>query len=347
MIITLILFIIILGLTVFVHEFGHFTFAKLAGVHVYEFALGFGPTLWKTTAKDGTIYAVHAFPLGGFVSMAGEEVEYDPEKHKGQNIQDKSPWQRFLIMFMGVGNNFIFAFLVLLFVGLVWGAPNLKPVIDGVEENYPAALAGIEVGDVVKKINNHKVTYIDDISLYMTIEDASKPLVIDVLKSDGSTASYTVSPVKEKIEDTERYVIGITTIKETERGLIKSIIYAFKQEGALFKQMFVVLKALFTGNIGLNRLSGPVGIYSIVDDYKTDGLNSLLYLLALLCVNVGVINILPLPAFDGGRILFLIIELIKGSPVNPKFENTIHEIAFILLMLLMAYITFNDILRFF
>ena len=116
---------------------------------------------------------------------------------------------------------------------------------------------------------------------------------------------------------------------------------------AIFKQMIVVLKSLFTGDLSLNKLSGPVGIYSIVDQYKEQGLNSLLYLVALLSVNVGIINLIPLPAFDGGRILFLIIEKAKGSPINPKVENMIHSIGFILLMLLMIYITFNDILNLF
>ena len=111
--------------------------------------------------------------------------------------------------------------------------------------------------------------------------------------------------------------------------------------------MFVVLGSLFTGKLPVNKLSGPVGIYSIVDQYKTQGVNALLYLMALLSINVGVINLIPLPAFDGGRILFLFIEKIKGSPVNPKVENTIHSIGFILLMLLMVYITINDILRLF
>ena len=135
MIITLILFILILGTTVFVHELGHFLFAKMAGVHIYEFAIGFGPVVFKKIAKDGTQYAIRAIPLGGFVSMAGEEVEYDKTKNKGKNIQDKSFLQRLLIMFMGVGNNFIFAFLLLLLTGFIFGATDLNPIITNVSEN--------------------------------------------------------------------------------------------------------------------------------------------------------------------------------------------------------------------
>ena len=139
----------------------------------------------------------------------------------------------------------------------------------------------------------------------------------------------------------------IVLSKKTEKGFFKSFEFAFKQEAAIIKQMLVVLKSLFTGGLSVNKLSGPVGIYSIVDQCKNQGLNSLLYIVALLSINVAIINLIPLPAFDGGRILFLIIEKIKGSPINPKVENMIHSIGFILLMILMIYITFNDILRLF
>lgn len=347
MIITLILFILILGITILVHEFGHFIFAKMAGVHVYEFALGFGPVIFKKIAKDGTQYAIRAIPLGGFVSMAGEEVDYDARKHKGKNMQDKTFLQRFLIMFMGVGNNFIFAFLVLLLVGFIYGSPNLDPIITDVSENYPAAVSGLDAGDKVLSINGNKVKYIDDISLYMTLADMKKPLVFEVEKKNGVVEKFNILPEKQTIDGQENYIVGITLAKTTERGFFKSFEFAFKQEMAIFKQMLVVLKSLFTGDLAINKLSGPVGIYSIVDQYKEQGLNSLLYLVALLSVNVGIINLIPLPAFDGGRILFLIIEKLKGSPINPKVENTIHSIGFILLMILMIYITFNDILNFF
>lgn len=347
MIITLILFILILGITILVHEFGHFIFAKMAGVHIYEFALGFGPVIFKKVAKDGTQYAIRAIPLGGFVSMAGEEVDYDAKKHKGKNMQDKTFIQRFLIMFMGVGNNFIFAFLVLLLIGFIYGASNLNPIITGVSENYPAAVAGLDAGDKVLSINGNKVKYIDDISLYMTLADLKQPLLFEVEKENGVVEKYNILPEKQIIDGEENYVVGITLAKTSERGFFKSFEFAFKQEMAIFKQMIVVLKSLFTGDLAVNKLSGPVGIYSIVDQYKEQGLNSLLYLVALLSVNVGIINLIPLPAFDGGRILFLIIEKLKGSPINSKVENMIHSIGFILLMILMIYITFNDILNLF
>ena len=348
MLITLILFIFILGITVFVHELGHFIFAKIVGIHVYEFSLGFGPLIVKKIAKDKTQYSLRAIPLGGFVSLAGEEVELDRNKQKGKNIQDKNVFQRFLVMFMGVGFNFIFAFLILLLIGFIYGAPNIEPVLKEVVPNYPAAMAGLETNDKVLEINDKKVKYLDDISLYITLADLDEKLVFEVEKENGDIKTYEIEPIKETdSKGNDKYVIGITLQKVPERGFFKSIAYAFKQECAMFKQMFAVLGSLITGKLSVNQLSGPVGIYSIVGDVKNEGLNSIMYLLALLSINVGVINLIPLPAFDGGRILFLIIEKIKGSPINPKVENTIHSIGFILLMILMIYVTFNDILKLF
>lgn len=347
MILTLILFIIILGAIVLIHESGHFIFAKLVGVHVYEFSIGMGPAIIKKEAKDKTLYAIRAIPIGGYVSLAGEEVEVDLKKQKGHNLQDKSVFQRFLVMFMGVGFNFIFAFLILFFIGLVYGSPNLDPVISDVSNGYPAYEAGITKGDKVLEINGHKITYLDDISLYLTVEDLNKDVTFKVEKPNGNEATYTVKPQKEIIEDKETFKIGVVLKSETERGFGKAIAYAFKGSGAIFKQMFVVLANLFTGGVSVNQLSGPVGIYSIVGQMEEQGLNALLYLVALLSINVGIINLLPLPAFDGGRILFLFIEKIKGKPVSPKVENAIHSVGFILLMLLMIYITFNDILKLF
>lgn len=349
MILTIILFVLILGLIVLVHEGGHFIFAKLTGVHVYEFSIGMGPLIAKKIAKDKTQYSIRAIPIGGYVSLAGEEIsEEERKKTKGSNLQDKTILQRFMVMFMGVGNNFIFAFLLLLLIGLIYGAPSTVPRISGVTEGYPAAEVGMQKGDIITNINGHKVTYLDDISLFLTVEDLTKPVKFNVKKADGTKASYTIVPKKvEEPTGEKKYAIGIVLKADAERGFLKSIVYAFKEECAIFKQMFIVIGNLFTGGVKMNQLSGPVGIVSIVDQTKAVGIGALLSLTALLSINVGVINLLPFPAFDGGRILFLFIEKIKGSPVDPKIENMIHTIGFGLLILLMIYVTFNDILKLF
>lgn len=349
MILNIILFILILGFIVLVHEGGHFFFAKMTGVHVYEFSIGMGPVLFKKIAKDKTQYSIRAFPIGGFVSLAGEEVDDEKRKAtKGHNLQDKTVFQRFLVMFAGVFNNFVSAFIILVITGLLIGSPSTKPIINGVEPNGPAAAVGVEAGDTVKKINGHKIRYIEDISLYLAIEDLSKPVDMEVQKKSGAIKDYKIQAkqIKDK-EGKKKYAIGIKLEAKKEGGFFNSFKYAFNEGCAILKQMYVVIINLFTGGVHLNQLSGPVGIYSIVGQMSKEGVAALLYLTALLSINVAVINLLPFPAFDGGRILFLIIEKIKGKPVNPKVENMIHSIGFILLILLMIYVTFNDVLKLF
>lgn len=348
--INIILFIVILGFIVLVHEGGHFFFAKMTGVHVYEFSIGMGPVVFKKIAKDKTQYSIRAFPIGGFVSLAGEEVDEEKRKEtEGHNLQDKTVFQRFLVMFAGVFNNFVSAFILLIIAGLLMGSPSTKPVISEVQSGLPADVAGVKSGDVVKTLNGHKVKYLDDVSLYLAISDLSKPVKMTVL-SDGVTKDVTINPILDKKNSKDgkkKYIIGVALSAKKEGGFFNSFKYAWNEGCAILKQMYVVLINLFTGGVHLNQLSGPVGIYSIVGQMSKSGIAALFYLTALLSINVGVINLLPFPAFDGGRILFLIIEKIKGKPVDPKVENTIHTIGFILLMLLMVYVTFNDVLKLF
>ena len=247
---------------------------------------------------------------------------------------------------MGVCFNFLFAFVILLVSALIFGSQDLTPTITKVETGYPAFEAGLTPNDKILEINGHKITYLDDVSLYFAIENLDKPLDIKVLKENDEIRNYSILPNKiTDDEGTPTYQIGITLTAKQRHGFFAPIIYAFQKECALFKQMFVVLGNLVTGKVSFNQLGGPVGIFSVVGQMKNEGVNALLYLVALLSINVGVINILPFPAFDGGRIALLVVEKIKGSPVNPKVENAINGVGFILLMILMVFVTINDILR--
>lgn len=345
----LIYFIIILGIIVLVHEFGHFIFAKMFGIYVYEFAIGMGPRLFHWKSKKGeTEYSIRAIPIGGFCSLAGEDTESDDKEKipEDRRLYSKPVWQRFLVMFFGAGNNFILAFIVLLVVALGWGATTSKPIISELVSGNPAEKAGLEVGDYILEINGHKVKTSDDVSIYLQVEDKDEPITFTV-KRDGKELDIDVVPIKEEVDGSSIYRVGIISEGETERGIIPSIKYAFTKMGSLFRQMVITFKGLFTGGISVNQLSGPVGIYNIVGDQAKAGFQNILYLIALLSINVGFINLIPFPAFDGGRIVFLIIEKIKGSPIKPETENKIHAIGFILLLALMIYITFNDILKLF
>lgn len=347
-ILNIILFIFILGIIVFIHEFGHFIFAKLNGVYVYEFAIGMGPKLLSKKGKE-TEYTFRAIPIGGFCQLAGEEVDEEEMKKipKNRRLQDKKPWQRFLIMFFGAGNNFISAILIIFFISLIWGGTSMTPKISSIETNSPAAEVGLEKDDIILKINNHKISTMDDVSLYLTIANHDKNTKIEVKKPDGTIKNYNVLPEKVTKNKKTAYVYGIGLRQKKTYGLVNAFKYTYKKTKSIFKQMYITIGYLFTGGIKVNQLSGPVGIYSVVGEQSKAGLSSILYLIAFLSINVGVINLLPLPAFDGGHILFIIIEKIKGSPVDSKTENIIHSIGLMLLMLLMIYITFNDILKLF
>ena len=343
----LILFILILGFIIFVHEFGHFIFAKITGVYVYEFALGMGPKVFSRKGKE-TEYTLRAIPIGGFCQLAGEDIEDDDLKKvpKKRRLQSKTCFQRFLIMFFGAGNNFISAILILFFMALIWGGTTLKPEITTVEKDFPAEVVGLKKGDVIVSINGKKVTTSDDVSLFLTVSDPEEKTSIVVLR-DEKKLTYKFKPEKLEENGTVSYRYGIGLQQKETYGFINAFKYTFKKTGALFKQMAYTVGYLFTGGIKLNQLSGPVGIYTIVGEQSKAGIQNILYLIAFLSINVGFINLLPLPAFDGGHILFIIIEKIKGSPVSPDLENKIHSVGLILLMLLMLVITVNDILRLF
>ena len=346
MLLTLIYFIFILGLIVLVHEFGHFFFAKLFKIYVYEFAIGMGPTIFKWKGKSETEYSIRAIPIGGFCSLAGEDNEYDDQENipKDMRLNAKPVWQRFLVMVMGAGNNFILAILVLFIIGLGWGATTNEAIVTELVKDNPAEVAGIKVGDKITKVNNHKVKASDDVALYLQMEDKTKPVTFTIIR-DGKEITIDVTPVKEEVEGQEVYRVGVMSAGKTEHGIIPSIKYAFNRVGVLFRQMVITLKGLFTGGISVKQLSGPIGIYNVVGQTAKNGFANVLYLIALLSVNVGFINLLPFPAFDGGRVLFLIIEKIKGSPVKPEVENKVHTVGFVLLMILMVYVTFNDVIR--
>lgn len=345
---TLIYFIIILGIIIIVHEFGHFIFSKMFGVYVYEFSLGMGPALFTKKGKDKeTDYCIRAIPIGGFVQLAGEEVEDDKKIPKDRKLYSKPVWQRFLIMFFGAGNNFLLALLLLFIYALIWGAPILDATVTSVLPNYPAYQAGINDGDKIVSINGHKVSTMDDAQIYLAVYNKGNKITFKMQKENGETKDYTVIPVKETVDGVNTYKFGMSFNNGTERGFFKSIKYTFVKFGAMMKQMFITVKSLFTGKLSVKNLSGPVGIYSIVGESSSAGFENIIQLIALLSVNVGFINLLPFPAFDGGRILFLLIEKIKGSPVSSKVENIIHSIGFAILMLLLLYVTFNDIIKLF
>lgn len=338
-------FIFIIGIIVLVHEIGHFLFAKKFGVYVYDFSIGMGPKIFSWQGKNKeTNYSLRLIPIGGSVRLAGEEVSDDRKIGKDRKLYSKPIWQRFLIMFFGAFNNFILAVLILFFISLIYGSPDMSSKIPGVIEDSPMSEVGLLTNDRIISIDGHKTTSIDDVQLFLALANPEKGAKITV-ERDDQQHSFLVLPLSGSEKEEKGYSYGIMFNTKINHGIINSFKYSYLKTKALFKQMFFTLGSLFTGGISVNSLSGPVGIYTVVGEASGSSFSSVLLLIALLSINVGFINLLPFPAFDGGRILFLIIEKVKGSPIKRETENMIHNIGFLLLMALMIYITFNDILR--
>ena len=347
---TLIILILMLGILIFVHEFGHFIVAKKTGVHVDEFALGMGPIIYKFKRKnDPTLYSLRLLPIGGFCAMAGEvEEERDKKLKKDQYMCNKKPYQKFLILVAGVTMNFILAFVLFFLQSLIWGTTEQLSYVGLVTDGSAIQEAGIEVGDKIVSINGVNTDTWDKIQVALQLKNDTKSYEFVVKKEDGTTKKYDITPKVEKMEDgTERKVFGLGAGSELNEGFFESLKYAFIKIYSVFTSMVMIIGKLFTGALGLNSLSGPVGMYTVVGQSAKLGIQNLIYLTAYLSVNLGFVNIIPFPAFDGGRILFVLIEKIKGSPVKPEVENWFHNIGFILLMILMLVITYQDIMRLF
>lgn len=355
-IIKILLLLFILGIIILVHEFGHFIWAKTFGVHIYEFSIGMGPLLHTHKGKkDGINYNIRAIPIGGFVSMAGEvydsgEVDENNKKIKKDKLMcNKKWWQRLIILVAGVVNNFILAIVILFIYTLIWGGGAITPKVLNVVEDKPAAAAGLKSGDVITNINGYNVSSWDKAQIILYYKNTNEYYTFEVKHTDGTKEEIKIKPEIIKDEETgaESKLFGIQIDAEDTSNVFKSFVYSIRKFNSIISSMVYTIWGLISVKIGLSALSGPVGIYEAVGETINYGINYFLYILAFLSINVGFINILPFPAFDGGHVLFLIIEKIKGSPVNAKIENTCHLIGFILVFLLMIVVTISDIIKLF
>lgn len=347
MIITILCFLLILTIIVSIHEFGHFLFAKKAGIYVYEFSIGMGPRLFKFKRKnDETEYSIRLLPIGGYVQMAGETDEVDEKIPKEKNMQNKTWLQRFFVIIAGIMFNFILAIVILFVVGLATNSPKTTMIIGSIDANSPAYNAGLVDGDRIVAINNIKVNNADRLQLELAVLNG-KSVDFKVIDKNNNEKIITITPEQVVKDKKTTYKYGFSLAKVKHKGIIEAIKYAFDKFGSLIVQMFLTIWYLITGKVSLSNLSGPIGIYSIVDQSAKLGFINVIYLMGYLSLNVGVMNLLPVPALDGGRLLFLIIEKIKGSPINPKYETIINNVGFLLLMALIVAVSYNDILRLF
>lgn len=348
-------FVILLSIIAVVHEFGHLIAAKIFNVYCPEFSLGMGPKLFGKKIGE-TTYNVRAFPIGGFVAMAGDnendlETKVSLDGIKPERILSNiAKWKRIIIMLAGVFMNFILALIIVSSILLYNGTYTLKSpaIVDGVVENSPASIAGFEKGDKIIKITFGNDTEIkpknfDDILAFSQITSGES--VYRVLRNNEEI-DITVTPILN--EETSAYYIGILIPKGevVEINIWNCFNYGIDYLAQTTKTLLVSLSQLFVGR-GVENLSGPVGIYTISSQAAKQGPMTYLLLIALISLNVGIVNLLPLPVLDGGRVLLTIVEIIIGRPLDKKVEMALMSISMILLLMLILFSTYQDILRLF
>lgn len=344
-IVTFLLLAFILGLIISVHEFGHFIAAKKSGVYVEEFSLGMGPLIHKFKPKKSeTTYSFRLLPIGGYVAMAEKESdEYKIEEDRV--LENKGFFTKLWVFINGIVFNFILAIVVFFISGLIYGRPIENAKIALVDSNYPAYDAGLEVGDEILKVDGKDIDTYYDFTVETNAKTPRKKYILTIKKTDGSVSDVEISPKVEKIEGEEYRRFGIGFKTEYLKGFKNAFIYAFEGMWDTTVKIWDTLVMLFSGDISVKNLSGPVGMYSIIDSAKSSGFINILYILAYLSINVGIINLIPVPVFDGGRILILCIEKLIRAKTSEKLEIILNIVGFGIMILLMIFVTFNDIVR--
>jgi len=346
-------FIVVLGVLIFFHEFGHFLVARLFGVGVEKFSLGFGPRL--IGKKVGiTDYRISAIPLGGYVKMVGEEpdAEIAPEDIS-LSFTHKHVAKRMLIVAAGPVFNILLAVIIFFGIFFASGTFILKPSVGSVKQGSPAFAAGLEKGDLITAINESTINSWDEMA---EIINASKGQKINLAVRRGeSTRNFSLAPEQVTTknifgEDVQRYIIGITASGETyskELNLFQAFSESMIQTYRVTELMVVIIAKLITGDISTDTLGGPIMIAQMAGDSAKAGIGSLISFIALISVNLAIINLLPIPVLDGGHLLFFSIEAVKGRPVSIKVREIAQQVGLFLLILLMILVFYNDISRIF
>lgn len=420
---TLLSFILVFGIIVIVHEFGHFYFAKKAGILVREFSIGMGPKLFQTH-KNETSYTIRVLPLGGYVLMAGYEdeedirlgmsalltldeqnrvteinlsddniqvdgvpvdvLDYDFEHElylKGsiagnmedvmtyevnedavivqedgtihqiapahRQIQNASLLNRVLTNFGGPLNNFLLAIVAFtIFAFLQGGVPSAEPILGEIQEESPAAVAGLEKGDQILTIEENVIKTWNEMVLTVQ-EHPEEALTFEVKKSDGQVVEQEITPALHQTEDGTEY--GLIGVQVSMNDSFKDkIVFGFTETWAYMKAIVISISMLVTGRLSLDNLGGPIAIFSMTSEVtRMAGILGIINFIGFLSVNLGLMNLLPIPGLDGGKLLLNIVEGIRGKPISEEKQTIITLVGVVLLILLMLFVTWNDIQRYF
>lgn len=343
---SILLAILMFGFMIFIHEAGHFIAAKVSNVKVNEFALGMGPIV-LSRIKGETRYSLRLFPIGGFLAMEGDEEESTHER-----AYTRAPvLNRMLISVAGAAMNLLLGLVIMAVLTNMQSALRFTKVGAFPEDSVSAQY--LEIGDEILKVNDKKVKTLNDM-IYHFGRDRDGLVKLEINRNNvihEMVVPFRLDP-ETKMVDMDFYVYSVKDLSLGDKAG-----YTFNWTKSVVMQVWGSLADFVTGRFSVKQLSGPIGVTTVVSEVVTEAakselpayytVQSVLLLIAFITVNLGVFNLLPLPALDGGRLIFQIIELVRRKPINPKYENWIHAAGFALLICLMLFVTFNDIIKFF
>ncbi|MBF0126724.1 MAG: RIP metalloprotease RseP [Magnetococcales bacterium] len=350
--------IVVLGVLIFVHELGHFLFARLFGVRVLVFSLGFGPRIASWSKGEGsTEYRLSAVPLGGYVKMLGEsegdeETRAVSEEDAQHAFDQQGVWRRFWIVFAGPAFNFIFAFVFLVMAFMV-GVGEVLPVVGSVTANMPAAEAGVQVGDRILSINDQPVTRWEVLSHTIKNSDG-RPMQFSLQRGERAFMLTIQPKVREMTnlfgETVKTNLIGIgpgDAVEQVSYGFGDAWLRGAEQTWRMSEMIVLGVWKLMTRAVPADQIGGPLMIAEMAGKSASQGSSSLLFFMALISINLGILNLLPIPVLDGGHLLFFLIEAVKGSPVSEAVRMGASRVGMFLLVLLMVWAMKNDLTRMF
>lgn len=332
--------ILVFSIVIMIHELGHFTVAKLSGIKVNEFSMGMGPKLFSVKRKE-TDYSIRALPIGGFVAMEGEDEESD-----SIGAFTKAPVQsRIAVVIAGAVMNLVLGFAILVFLVSQQEAITSK-TISQFHENAKTQQSGLQVNDEIISVNGRRCYIANDIIYeFARTQNGTADFVV---KRDGKMVELdnVVFDTYEDENGVQQLVLDFYVYPK-EKTFLSVLEEAGKWTMSLARLVFLSLIDLVTGHVAINQMSGPIGIVTVISEAASFGYESVLMILALITINLGVFNLVPFPALDGGKLVFLLIELVRGKPINQKYEIWVNSAGMILLLGFMAFVTFSDITKLF
>ncbi len=338
--INIVVTVLVFGLLIFTHELGHFLTAKWAKVKVNEFAIGMGPALFKKKGKE-TVYSLRALPIGGYVQMEGEDEESDSER----SFKKIPKWKRLIILVTGAFNNILFGFIL---ICIVFSTLSQFPTttIDGFYEKSVSNTTGLQVGDEILSVNRYKVYTISDVN-YACALTGTDPITVTVRRDGKKMNIENVSFFVLNDENLGEHFICDFAPRYQDKTFLGVISYSFKNTISISRSIYSFLGSLITGNADMKQVSGPVGTATVIGQTVSveSGIDllSLLLLVAMISINLGIVNLLPFPALDGGQVFLTLFEMIFRRPLPQKIEFAINAAGLILLFGLMIIVTAKDI----